>query len=75
MDTKTIVYALMTFLHDLFTAAWVGGLIVITITVVPSAKQALGMGWQTKKMMDTIQKRQSLLVYVSILGLIVTGLF
>jgi putative copper export protein len=69
-----IVFALVTFLHDLFTAVWVGGLIVLGITVLPSAKMALGMGPQTKKLMDTIQKRQSVLVYISIVGLVLTGM-
>ena len=32
------------------------------------------MGPQTKKLMDAIQKRLSVLVYVSIVGLILTGL-
>jgi len=74
MPSKQIVFAIVTFLHDLFTAVWVGGLITLGITVLPSAKKALGMGPQTKKLMDTIQKRLSVLVYVSIVGLLLTGL-
>ncbi|MBN1581797.1 MAG: hypothetical protein JXA89_13920 [Anaerolineae bacterium] len=74
MPTKQIVFALVTFLHDLFTAIWVGGLITLGITVLPSARRVLGTGPQTRKLMDAIQKRQSILVYVSIVGLAVTGL-
>jgi putative copper export protein len=74
MPTEQIVFAIVTFLHDLFTAVWVGGMITLGITVLPSAKKVLGMGPQTKKLMDAIQKRLSVLVYVSIVGLVLTGL-
>jgi len=74
MPSKQIVFAIVTFLHDLFTAVWVGGVITLGITVLPSAKKVLGMGPQTKKLMDAIQKRLSVLVYVSIVGLVLTGL-
>ncbi|HID64490.1 MAG TPA: hypothetical protein EYP49_17365 [Anaerolineae bacterium] len=74
MPVKQIVFALVTFLHDLFTAVWIGGLITLGITVLPSARKVLGMGPQTKKLMDTIQKRLSVLVYMSIVGLVLTGL-
>jgi putative copper export protein len=73
MPSKQIVFAIVTFLHDLFTAVWIGGLITLGITVLPSAKKVLGMGPQTKKLMDAIQKRLSVLVYVSIVGLVLTG--
>jgi putative copper export protein len=67
-------FAIVTFLHDLFTAIWIGGLIVLSVTVFPSMKEVLGSNPQTKKLAATIQKRQSVLVYVSIVGLIVTGI-
>jgi uncharacterized membrane protein len=70
---KLGVFATVTFLHDLFTAVWVGGLIVLGLVVMPSARKVLGMGPQTKKLMDAIQKRMSVLVYVSIVGLWLTG--
>ena len=74
MPSKQIVFAIVTFLHDLFTAVWIGGVITLGITVLPSAKKVLGMGPQTKKLMDAIQKRLSVLVYVSIVVLVVTGM-
>jgi len=74
MPTQTIVFALITFLHDLFTAVWIGGLITLGLTVLPSVKKVLGKGPQTKKLMDTIQKRNSVLVYVSMIGLVLTGM-
>ena len=71
---KQIVFGVVTFLHDLFTAVWIGGLITLGLTVLPSARKVLGKGPQMKQLMDVIQKRLSVLVYVSIVGLIVTGL-
>ena len=74
MPTQTIVFALVTFLHDLFTAVWIGGLITLGLTVLPSVKKTLGKGPQTKKLMDAIQKRHGVFVYVSMIGLVLTGL-
>lgn len=71
---KQIVFALITFLHDLFTVVWVGGLITLGLTVLPSARSVLGMGPQTKQLMNEIRNRLSKLVYVSIAGLVLTGL-
>ena len=71
---RQIVFAMVTFLHDLFTAVWIGGLITLGLTVLPSARKVLGKGPQMKELMDVIQKRLSVLVYVSIVGLIITGL-
>ncbi len=71
---KQIVFALVIFLHDLFTAVWIGGLITLGLTVLPSARQVLGKGPQMKKLLDAIQKRLSVLIYVSIVGLILTGM-
>ncbi len=71
---KQAVFAIVTFLHDLFTVIWVGGMITLGVVVMPSAVKVLGKGPQTKQLMDTIQKRLSELVYVSIVGLVLTGL-
>ena len=74
MPTKTIVLALVTFLHDLLTAVWIGGLITLGLSVMPSVKKILGKGPETKKLMDAIQKRHSVLIYISMIGLVLTGL-
>ena len=74
MDGKTIVFALMSFSHDLFTAIWIGGVIVTVISYMPAVKEALGPGPQVKKIMTAFQKRQSIWVYISMAGLILTGL-
>jgi len=74
MDVKTVVFAIITFLHDLFTVVWMGGLIVTVIGFLPALKGSLGPGPQIKKVMGAYQKRQSLWVYICMAGLIITGL-
>lgn len=73
MPVKQIVFALVTFLHDLFTAVWVGGLLTLVLSVLPAARRTLPQQ-QTKQLMDAIQKRLSVLVYVSMVGLALTGM-
>ncbi len=70
---KQTVFALVTFLHDLFTAIWIGALFALLVAVLPGLRQALGMGPQLKKTMDAIQRRLSVAVYISMAGLWVTG--
>ncbi|MHB8089029.1 MAG: hypothetical protein ACYDH2_12360 [Anaerolineaceae bacterium] len=74
MTVLTLVFAFVTFLHDLFTVIWMGGLIVTVISYLPSLKKALGPGPQVKKVMSAFQNRQSIWVYISMGGLILTGL-
>lgn len=48
-------------------------MITLGFTVLPSARKLLGSGPQAKKLMDAIQERLSVLVYVGVMGLPVTG--
>jgi len=72
--SQQLVFAIVIFLHNLFTAVWIGGLITLGVTVLPAGREVLGKGPQMKKLLDTIQKRLSVLVYVSMAGLVLTGL-
>jgi putative copper export protein len=74
MTPQVFVFALVTFFHDLFTAIWMGGLIVSALAFLPAVKGTLDPGPQVKKVMSAFQKRQSIWVYVSMVGLILTGL-
>lgn len=71
---KTVIFALATGFHDLFTVVWIGGLIVTLITYLPSLKSVFGRGPQLKNVMTAFRKRQSVWVYISMAGLILTGL-
>jgi len=74
MAAKTLVFAFVSFFHDLFTVIWMGGLVVTILSYMPALKEALGTGPQIKKVVIAFQKRQSIWVYVSMGGLILTGL-
>ncbi|MGC9360767.1 MAG: CopD family protein [Anaerolineae bacterium] len=74
MPNNPLVFALVTFLHDLFTAVWIGGLIVLATTVMPATLKTLGRGGEAKRVLNAIQTRLSRWVYVSIVGLAVTGM-
>jgi putative copper export protein len=62
------------FLHNLFTTVWVGGLIALGTVVLPVTSKTLGRGTKTKELIDKIQDRLSVLVYVSMVGLLGTGM-
>jgi len=51
-----------------------GGLIVTALAFMPALKTAIGGTPQAKKVLAAFQKRQSSWVYISIAGLILTGL-
>jgi uncharacterized membrane protein len=74
MNTQTIVFITVTFFHNLFTAVWIGGLITLGFNLMPSMQKVLGKGPEMKKLMESVQKRQSVFVTVSIIGLALTGL-
>jgi len=66
-----IIVVLVTFLHDLFTAVWIGGLITLGVTVLPAIRKNKQ---QNKELRDSIQKRLNIIVIISIAGLWITGI-
>ena len=74
MTPRMIVFGLDAFFHDLLTTIWMGGLLVSVLAFLPAVKEVLGTGPQVKKVMTAFQKRQRIWVYVSMAGLILTGL-
>ncbi|MCK4571058.1 hypothetical protein KAT84_03810, partial [Candidatus Bipolaricaulota bacterium] len=73
MTSPAIPIAVL-FLHNLFTVVWVGGLIILGTVVLPVTSKTLGRGAKTKELIDNIQNRLSVFVYISILGLLGTGM-
>ncbi len=71
MTIQIVVPVLVTVLHDLFTAIWIGGLIVLGVIVLPIIKK---QKQQTKELSKKIQKRLNIIVLVSIAGLWITGI-
>ncbi|HDQ07116.1 MAG TPA: hypothetical protein ENN36_10415 [Candidatus Bathyarchaeota archaeon] len=66
-----IIVVLVTFLHDVFTAVWIGGLITLGVTVLPAIRKNKQ---QNKELRDSIQKRLNTIVIISIAGLWITGI-
>jgi len=73
MTSPAIPIAVL-FLHNLFTVVWIGGLITLGVVILPVTSKTLGKGAKTKELIDNIQNRLSVFVYVSMLGLVGTGM-
>jgi len=69
-----IGFVLVRFLHDLFTAIWIGGLITLGVTILPVFKQQRKQGIQINSLVSSIQKRLNIIVFASIIGLWLTGI-
>jgi uncharacterized membrane protein len=74
MSPKLFGFALISFLHNLFTVIWFGGMIVALLTYMPAVKEALGSGPQSKRVMALFKRKQRIWVYISMAGLLITGL-
>jgi uncharacterized membrane protein len=74
MATKLVLFTTISFLHNLFTAIWMGGMMVALIAYLPAVKEVLGPGPQSKKIMGRFQKKLRIWVYISIVMLIITGI-
>jgi len=70
----SIVPILITTLHNIFTALWIGGMLTLAFAVFPSIRKVFGKSKETKQTIAAIKKRMSIFVYVSMAGLILTGL-
>ncbi len=68
---QTILPIFITFLHDLFTAIWIGGLIFLGVVFIPVIKN---QKQQYRELSKKIQKRLNTIVFVSIIGLWITGI-
>ena len=74
MSPKIIGFAVITFLHTLFTVVWLGGMMVMLFAYMPAVKEALGAGPQTKKVLGAFKRKQRVWVWVSMAGLVITGM-
>ena len=72
--SPVFLQTLVGFLHNLFTAMWIGGMLTLLIVVMPSMKKTLGKSKESHALNTQIKKTLSILTYISIVGLIITGL-
>ncbi len=69
-----IVIGSVKFFHDLFTTMWIGGMIIMLLVIMPTVKKQIGQGPEGKQFLKTVKTRLSILTYISMIGLLVTGL-
>lgn len=74
MATQQLIMGIIRFLHDLFTVVWIGGLAFMTLTMFSSVNKVLGKDPRAQGLMRAITRRHSIWIYISIVGLFVTGL-
>lgn len=68
-----LILTLSHFFHLLATVIWIGGIILILLVILPSAKVALESAPVVGRLMQEITKRFTPMANISILVLIVTG--
>ena len=71
--SSDVMITLVGFLHNLFTALWIGGMGTMLYAILPALKENLEKK-QAMKLANAIKGRLSTITYVSLVGLIVTGL-
>lgn len=65
---------LLSWLHQLFAAAWVGGLLSLALATLPGIAAALAAEGERQRVLQEIWRRLRVLALVSLVGLLVTGL-
>ena len=73
MVTQKLVFGLISFLHNAFTVVWIGGLAIMVLTLLPAVRKTITDNKLAKDLMKTVATRQRKWVYISIVGLFITG--
>ncbi|MBN2205583.1 MAG: CopD family protein [Thermoleophilia bacterium] len=73
MPENLWILSAVTFLHDLFTVVWIGGMVTLGLGMIPAVRTSLGMGPQMHQIVSAFQSRFRWVAYVCIAGLVVTG--
>lgn len=71
MSIQIALPVLVTFLHDLFTATWIGGLIILGAIVLPALRKQKE---QNTELSNNIQKRLNKIILACMVGLWITGM-
>ncbi|MEW6657334.1 MAG: DUF4149 domain-containing protein [Thermodesulfobacteriota bacterium] len=70
---KLLVLSLSHFFHQLATVVWIGGIFMVLLVILPSARTSLESPPLAGKLMKEITRRLTPMVNISILVLIITG--
>ena len=69
---QPIMMSVVRFLHNLFTAFWIGGILTLAIVILPGIRKHPKIS-EPMVVADVIQERLSVVVLVSMAGLAITG--
>lgn len=69
-----IVPGMINFLHDLFTSLWIGGLAFMVLILMPVVRKYFEDKKEGEAFQEKAQNRLKIVVYISMVGLIVTGI-
>jgi putative copper export protein len=74
MNPQIILPVILSTLHNLFTAVWIGGMIALAFASLPALKQTITDGKTRKQTSRVLQKRLQTLAIISMVGLAATGM-
>lgn len=61
-------------MHDLFTSLWIGGLVFMVVILIPTIRKFFEEKEQGELFLSKIQRRLKIVVIISMLGLMITGI-
>jgi putative copper export protein len=70
---QTILPTILLFLHNVFTATWIGGLLLMVLVILPGLKKNPNIK-EPKVAVRSVQKRLSVVAIISMVGLAATGM-
>ena len=70
---QSILFPIIRFLHNLFAAVWIGGLILLPLVILPAIKKNPKIQ-EPKMVIRTIQNQLKVPAIISMIGLALTGL-
>jgi putative copper export protein len=71
---KPIIFGVVSALHNLFTAIWIGGLLTTALSFMPAFKETKEKVKGLASLLVSYQNRLSTIVLVSVIGLWITGM-
>ncbi len=72
--TNVIIPILVSFLHNLFTVLWIGGMIIMGFVLIPLIRKMMPNPQERKAFLWELKKRLRIVILICIIGLFATGL-
>ena len=69
-----IIPTIIRSLHNIFTSIWIGGMLMMVISILPVVRKEIKDPAIRGSVMDSIMKRHSKWIYIGIIILAITGL-